>query len=376
MPEVEAHLSEMREAAEKMRRAGYRIGQSVQYIHQSLLLLVTLGVDSPTLRLLLGSRTIVELAEEVQSFAAKLDEAADDMEQVYAQTKPQREMFDPAAPLNYIPVFAAGAAFRLNKRPLDPSDSERRPELSNYAFDDFISRANRPVYDNLTQAQIDLAGRQEILTELLAARQQTAEDLEALKNRLASFNPNVQVDQMPRVQAMQLELQQLDGQISATRQEIQDLRLQIDQLTARLDRVKPGPGADLRLIADLEKAPTSPWISTNTYDCVKYIVNKMPVPNGIARDAYLWDDAAAQFTEYGITQGDTPLVGSVIVLEREHSYADDVFGHLFYVQNVDLDGTVWVTDNDHPDPVRLTDLTHELSGNNIKYLYFPWHTRA
>jgi hypothetical protein len=102
----------------------------------------------------------------------------------------------------------------------------------------------------------------------------------------------------------------------------------------------------------------------------------MPIPEGIARHAFLWDDKAQQLAQYGVTSGDMPLVGSVVVLEKEHSYADDTFGHLLYVEGVE-DGDVWVTDNLHPNqPVKLANLTDELSGPNIKYLNFPWHTRA
>jgi hypothetical protein len=90
----------------------------------------------------------------------------------------------------------------------------------------------------------------------------------------------------------------------------------------------------------------------------------------------LWDQAAVQLPQYGITSGDIPLTGSVMVLEPTHSYADDVFGHILYVEKVDH-GIVWVTDNLHPDsPVQLTAIMDEISGPNVTYLYFPWHTQA
>jgi surface antigen len=116
-------------------------------------------------------------------------------------------------------------------------------------------------------------------------------------------------------------------------------------------------------------------VKANTQDCVNYIVGKIPIPDGMAGNAYLWNERAAALPQYGVTSGDVPLVGSVLVMEQAHPYADPVFGHLMYVERVDMDG-VWVTDNVHAEPVKLADLTDEVSGENIRYLYLPWHTRA
>lgn len=376
MPEVEIHLAEMHEAAAKMRRSGFRIGQSVQQVHQEMLALIAQGIDSPALRLLLHKNNLLELAETIQAFAAKLDEAADDTELVYAQANVQREHFDPNA-MYYTPVYAAASTFTIRKPAIEPeAEIETAPIEEHYRYDSFISQTNRTVYHDLLDAQTQLADRQDALAELLESRARTAEDLDALKDRLASFNPGMNVENAPRVLAMQGELLQLDHEIIATRDEITHLQGEIDTLTSRLDRVKPGSGANLTLITQMETSQTVHWVDKSTYDCVNHVVNKLPIPEHLALDAHLWDDTAAKLTEYGITQGDTPLAGAVIVLEREHSYADDVFGHLFYVERVAPDGTVWITDNDHPNPVRLTDLTNELHGTNIKYLYFPWHTRA
>jgi hypothetical protein len=102
----------------------------------------------------------------------------------------------------------------------------------------------------------------------------------------------------------------------------------------------------------------------------------MPIPAVIANDAYLWNDNVLRYAEYGISSGDVPLPGSVIAFEREHSWADSQYGHLMYVEKV-VNGEVWITDNYHPNTaVRLTDITTEISGENVTYLYFPWHTRV
>ena len=80
--------------------------------------------------------------------------------------------------------------------------------------------------------------------------------------------------------------------------------------------------------------------------------------------------------QYGITSGDVPLAGAVVVLEPDHPYADDVFGHVLYIERVEH-GVAWVTDNLHPDTaLPLTDLIDDVTGPNISYLYFPWHTQA
>jgi hypothetical protein len=46
-----------------------------------------------------------------------------------------------------------------------------------------------------------------------------------------------------------------------------------------------------------------------------------------------------------------------------------------YVERVE-NGEVWITDNLHPNPVKLSALTDQTSGPNMEYLYFPWQTHA
>jgi hypothetical protein len=71
------------------------------------------------------------------------------------------------------------------------------------------------------------------------------------------------------------------------------------------------------------------------------------------------------------------LVGSVLVMEKAHPYADHVYGHLMLVNRVDADGAVWITDNTHPSvAIKLSSLTSETSGANISYLYLPWFTQG
>jgi surface antigen len=251
-------------------------------------------------------------------------------------------------------------------------DAKQKPT---YDVDDYISVFNRPAYDRLVQEQAALADSQKQLDELLQTRQDTVEDLEALKNRLVSFDKNVNLETVPRVQALESQLAALDTEIANVQHDIGDLKANIADLNHRLTLVKPGAGADLNLIITMETSQTSEWIKQNTQDCVNYIVNRMPIPGGMPADAHLWDEMAQKFPQYGITSGNVPLVGSVIVMETPHSYASDLYGHLMYVESID-GADVWVTDNLHAEPVKLSDLTAELSGDNLKYLYFPWHTKV
>ena len=46
------------------------------------------------------------------------------------------------------------------------------------------------------------------------------------------------------------------------------------------------------------------------------------------------------------------------------------------VERVDSAGNIWITDNNHASPTRLSDLTTETSGERVKYLYLPWFTKA
>jgi hypothetical protein len=200
--------------------------------------------------------------------------------------------------------------------------------------------------------------------------------LDDLETRLRSFNPDVNLDSIARVQTLHAQAANLNAQISASEANVRQIEAHIHELITRLDRVKPGPGADLELIQQMVGAQSAEHIRSSTEGCVHYIVTRMAIPEGIPLDAHLWDEQAARFPQYGITVGNVPLQGSVIVLEPSHEYADDVYGHLLYVERV-VNGDVWVTDNYHPNtPILLSEITTEITGSNVHYLYFPWETRA
>jgi hypothetical protein len=376
MSEVELRLSQLREAAERFKRSGLRIDSSVQGIRAVLDQLVLLGFDellSAKMAFLFSQQqtSLDKWAEQLTRFSSILSEASDDLERALIDTSDFGGTSDSTS------VFYSGAASEgfLSLLPLlESTESPQSP--SSPALTDYISGTNRPVYDQLEQQQETLEANQVQLDGLVQTRQETLQDLVALKNRLISFDADTDLSAVPRVQMLEAEIVRLDQEILSVKENIGSLQGSINELTVRLDRVTPGAGADLRLVAGLEGSSTAEWVKSHTYGCVNHVVNRMPIPGGISRHAYLWDQAAEQLPQYGITSGNVPLTGSVLVLEPSHSYADDVFGHILYVEKVE-NGVVWVTDNLHPDaPVQLTEITSEISGPDITYLYFPWHTQA
>lgn len=198
----------------------------------------------------------------------------------------------------------------------------------------YISAANRELYDQLVE---------------------TRQALDTIKQT---------PDPTPEVEA---EVTELEGQIKALEQ--------------RLERVTPNKGADIERIRAMEGSTTSQAVldatrpADQSVGCVHHICERMPIPSEIAANAHMWDDRALSYPQYGIKVGDVPLAGSVLVMEALHPYAHDVYGHVMYVEKVE-NGVIWVTDNMHPEPIPLTDLTTEASGPNIKFLYLPWHTRG
>jgi hypothetical protein len=239
----------------------------------------------------------------------------------------------------------------------------------------YLNAANRPLFNQLLLDKTALDNAQLGVNDLRAQRDVVQADLTALKDRLLSYDPNANLSAVPRVQTLENQIKLLDDQIITAQGKVDSLSSHVDVLTGRLNRVMPGMGADVTLIQQLESGETAAWVKANTQDCVNYVVGKIPIPDGMAGNAYLWNERAAALPQYGITSGNVPLVGSVLVMEQAHPYADPVFGHLMLVERVDMDG-VWITDNLHAQPVKLADLTSEISGANISYLYLPWHTHG
>ena len=356
MSEVNVRLTQLRHAAEGLYRSSNRIQDSVQAAGDVMDGLFALGLSDPDLmqRYVSVRGQMMEWSGTLAHFADNLTDAADDIEMAHRET------------------FAMPGWYG-RRRQIDETETVIPVVLP---FGAYIAPVNRPIYEALQTKRAELDSREVMLVGLVETRQTTQNELTDIRHRLLSNDPDLDVDAIPRVQSMVRQIEQLDGQIVALQSEIVVLQGEVDLLTEQLTRVAPAPGADMATIVEMQRGSTPIWLKNNTFDCVRHIVDKFNVPADIARDAFTWADNAANFPEYGISTGDVPLEGSVLMMSREHSYADDVYGHVMYVEKV-VNGEVWVTDNYHPDsPVRLSSVTSEVGGDNMTYLYFPWHTSA
>jgi surface antigen len=240
----------------------------------------------------------------------------------------------------------------------------------------FVARVNRPLLDTLQAAEARLLQTRTQIAALTEQRTGLVSDLAALRNRLLSHDPQTDLNQVRPLRMMQQQAQQLEQEIVHHEQQAAELNGEIALLRERLDRVQPAAGADWSVIRQMEQQQTPSYVLDNTYDCVRYVVGRVNIPDGLALNAYQWHEAAAQMPQLGIRVSDVPLVGAILQMDPQHSYADDAFGHVMVVERVQ-GGEVWVTDNVHPDvPVRLSDLTQETGGAYLRYLYLPWHTRG
>lgn len=361
---VELRVSQLRDAAGTLKRSGERLHQSLQNIRTTLDELVALGVESPGLydQLTHQRGQTYHWADALTHFAGKLGAAADDIERAHATRDPLTDLRHNPRPF-LLPETAVEAPPAVTSAPRDPLNIS------------YVSAVNAPVFQQLQTVRAQLDDKQTQLATALQQRGDLLSDLGAVQNRTLSYDSAADVTGLPAVQALNSEIAALDEQIAVLNGDVLDLQADYDALGERLLRVHPGEAGDAALIFSMEGSATPDIIRDNVEGCVNHVVNRVAIPPGLARDAHLWDDLVTRFPEYGIQSGNVPLAGSVIVMSPDHSYADDVYGHLLYVEAVE-GGTVWVTDNNHTAPVRLTDLTAEISGGNLQYLYFPWHTRA
>lgn len=361
MTEVNAKLYQLRDAGTKLRRSSREIEQAIKECYEMMQSLYGMGFESGAsaefmMKFRAEDSAMIEWPKRLDEFAGNLFYAADQLE---AATRPTGEAAAaPPPPLAY--DFASAPV---------PTQTH-----SQYHVGDYTSGASQPVAETLTLQQQQMQDAQNRLSQLEAQRDAKATEIAELRERVAEFGGSDAA--LGRIEALEGELAALEADIATQQEIIEQLEIDISGIEERLALVRPGPGADLELIARLENAETEQWIKDSTADCVNYIVNRMTIPPGIPRNAHMWDEMVLEHPEYGINIGDVPLVGSVMVMEREHEWADSIFGHVLYVERVDPDGSVWITDNLNPHtPVRLQDFTDEISGENIKYLYFPWETR-
>lgn len=375
MTEIQIHLESMRNAADKMRYSAQSMYSSVSTVRAFYVTLpadmqAAIAAEMGHLPHLNG----VEWLDMLSDFARKLDKAAYEIEHATFV-----EDAEASGKVDSLPAANTGRTFGdYLPRILNINDDKPFEPLQvkeTVVFGSYVNEFNRPVYEELMRTKDDLREKQERLAYLNLMREDRVAELQALENRLASEGVT-NINAIPRVQVMQSDIERIDQEMRGIETDMASINENLQNIHERLSRISPGAGANLDIIRELEKSETMDAIKQNTYGCVNHIVNKMPIPPGIANDGYLWNDNAATYAEYGITSGDVPLPGSVIVFEREHSWADSQYGHLMYVERVE-DGEIWITDNYHPDEaVRLSDITSEVSGENVTYLYFPWHTRV
>lgn len=375
MSEVTVRLTELRQASERLRQSAYRLQMAVDnvlpIVDQSLL--DALPASENAVLYQAHKANIGSIPAKVTQFADNLEQAANDITAaIDSQRTGQTSVVHFYAPRRVKIGSSISTAALLSTHVSDGYT----PILGKMSLDEYVSNRNQALYADLKATQSHLNDRSSALTVLVNQRAVLAEDLSALKNRMLSYDGGTNLEANPRIESLQTQIDQLDGQIDALKTEVHNLQVDVNQMTHRLDRVAPATGAELEAIVALEGAENPLWMKNSTFGCVNHIVDKMPLPNGVPRDALLWDEAAQQLPQYGISWGDTPLEGAVLQLEPSHPYADDQYGHVLYVEQVE-NGVVWVTDNNHPDtPVRLTDIMSKVEGDDMRYLYFPWNTKA
>lgn len=385
MTTIEVRLDSLRTAAADMQQASRVMTDALEAVQAEVSALYALGLPAGGLGVFSASYAadagrIHEWPLTLNRLATNLQQAADDIQQAINQ--PAHAIAPLVLPFipESVPLALWGHGFnhQSKARPAPPTTDAPASAISAaLPLGAYMATINQPIYDELQHDQRELGNNQLLLSVLTQTRETRLEDLAALKNNLLSYDPHTDLQHTPRVQALEAEIQGYDQQIASTQHTINQQQTNVAALTARLDRIKPAAGADISLIQSLEQGQTNPWVKANTQDCVNYIATRVPIPDGLARDAYLWNEQAAKLPQYGVTSGSVPLVGSVLVMEKAHPYADHVYGHLMLVQRVDADGAVWITDNNHPTvPVNLSSLTPETSGANISYLYLPWFTQG
>jgi hypothetical protein len=397
MSEVEVRLSTVYEAARQLNASSDRLFLAVERVQHHVEELVGLGFESPAAAVFIeqygSQRSLMSsIPETLRSFAQQLQRAADDLAAALEANTPESLILESPPPVSVpVPVVEAGALLttvgtfgvpfyrRYGRRTVPTAAEEVKPLKSAPVMltpSSYVSAGNRALFEEWTKARNEVSSASALRDDLLEQRQEKQQELNALKNRILTFNPGADLTRIERVVSLEGQIQALDAQIAALDGQISLSEARADELAERLKWVLPGAGADLEKIRALENGRTAQIVLDNTYDCVHYVASRLPIPANMATDAHLWNENVLKLTEYGVQQGNVPLPGSVLVMEREHPYADSVNGHVMYVEAVDERG-VWVTDNLHPDkPVLLSALTSETSGPNISYVYFPWHTRA
>ena len=356
--ELVIRLSELRAAADQLRL-------SAQTVRMSLESAQTDAADMSAL-------TYEPLPSAAMLLTAAPNATADRLDTLRDQLTRAVESIEDATRPMMIPLGILWN--RLDRRPLIRPTVAPEVGVAAYTLGSYISRYNRPLYDKLLNDETAITRDTALITQLRDERTRTQGDLVALQNRLATAG--VASAGTPQVRALQGQLDYLDREEGAAQNRITSAQDRVEDARQRLLRITPPDSADSSVIRALEGAKSESYVLANTRDCVNYIASRVAIPGDLAANAHLWDEKAAELTRFGIRVGDQPMAGSVLVMETDHPFASDQFGHVMLVESVGSDGSVWVTDNNNPNPVRLSDLTSEVIGERVKYLYLPWYTRA
>jgi len=362
MNELSVRLSDLQNAATQFNRSHQTISGSIASVNMIISNLIASGIDPGTLNETLSAPNIAQMqlaADRLLTLATRLNATVTDIEFALSESGRLLPHFD----LSLIP-----------ERETIIENSEIPITLSSVGLT-YVSNVNQPLHSNLTDIESRINEQAVYRETLVSHRAELLSELDAARNNVLSHDPTIDLSSVARIRALEAQVADLDTQIAEAEQTIADLQFSSNEIQARLITVQPATGADYSLIAQLEDSTSSPNVVNNTYDCVNHVVQKLAIPPQLARDAHLWNDLVLEHPEYGITIGDRPLAGAVIVLEPEHAYADDVYGHVLYVESVE-NGEIWVTDNLNPTPVKFSDLSDDLYGESVSYLYFPWHTKA
>ncbi len=390
MSELEARLMTLQNGAEQLRQSGARVDLSVQAALREIDCLLLTGYESPTTYLLLDELTrrraaVSGLGAALRQMGEALQTAHDEIAAAVGDGHIDAAAVVSCALLAAITTTrghilppsrrAQRLARMLAAAPSAPAPEAAAPTGMAWGVSvPFVAAVNRTLHEDWNAARHKLQTSQSLRDALLSERDQQQTELNALSNRILTADPQARLEVIPQVAELQGRIADLDAQIDHLSAQIAATEAEFNALHERFQRVMPGPAADVQLMAALEHGQTAQAVLDNTQDCVHYVASRMAIPPGIATNAHLWNDNVARLTQYGLQVGDVPLEGSVLVMERDHPYADSTYGHVMYVERVDARG-VWVTDNNHSEPVLLSSLTSETQAH-ISYVYFPWQTKA
>ena len=270
----------------------------------------------------------------------------------------------------------------------------------------YVASVNQPLLNKLLDAENSLQTYTSDLETLHSEREMLQSERTSLHNRLDDLN-EVSGDNVfswledgaeylggrisgeyGRVQdeitALESRIADIDSRIDSNTAEIQTIQETINNITTRLDRVTPPAGANLDIIKRMENGTTESWLRPYTLwngegTCTTHIIDRIAIPREIIANAKDWNDRAISNPQYGIQVGQQPLTGSVLVMEQVHPYASagggNTNGHVMYVERVE-GGEIYITDNNHSNPITLSSLGISPTGEHISYLYIPWNTQG